>query len=194
MAMAPPMAAEALRRPLPDLVGVLGWLASSVPPGAEVLLVETVGGVRSPLCAGADSLDLARALEPDLVVLVADAGLGVVNAVRLSSAALADLPHVVHLNRFDALDDLHARNRRFLAEDGGRAGGGRPAAGGGWRLMPGAAGRGPGYELTTSIDELAAAVRRRSGRASSARGPSGQGPSGQPLGVRPRQAGGAPQR
>ncbi|MEA2842777.1 MAG: glycine C-acetyltransferase, partial [Actinomycetota bacterium] len=81
VAMAPPMAADALGRPpftVADLMAELTW-----PPATQVGLVETVGGPRSPVAADGDSLDLAAALHPDLVVLVADAGLGAVNAVRL---------------------------------------------------------------------------------------------------------------
>ena len=49
-------------------------------------------------------------------MLVADAGLGTINLVRLCVDALA--AHrgvVVYLNRFDAADDLHRRNRDWLA-------------------------------------------------------------------------------
>ena len=48
-------------------------------------------------------------------MLVADAGLGTINSVRLSVGALAG-PRglVVFLNRFDAADDLHRRNRDWL--------------------------------------------------------------------------------
>lgn len=49
-------------------------------------------------------------------MLVADAGLGVINAVLLSAAALPATPVVV-LNRYDG-SDLHARNRRWLEADG----------------------------------------------------------------------------
>ncbi len=52
-------------------------------------LVETAGGVRSPLAADGDCLDYCAALDPDVVVLVADAGLGTINAVRLTLDALA---------------------------------------------------------------------------------------------------------
>lgn len=112
--MAPPMAAAALGRAVPtlaELVGELSW-----PADAAVGIVEAAGGVRSPLAADGDTVDLARALRPDLVVLVADAGLGTINAVRLSAAALAGWPLAVVLNRWDAGSDLHRRNREWLAE------------------------------------------------------------------------------
>ncbi len=111
--MAPPMAAEALGRPsftVADLVTELDW-----PDAVDVGVVETAGGVRSPIAGDGDCASLASALEPDLVVLVADAGLGTINAVRLSAGAVAPLPLVVLLNRFDPTEELHERNRRWLA-------------------------------------------------------------------------------
>ena len=51
--------------------------------------METAGGVRSPQADDGDAVDLVRLLAPDLVVLVADAGLGTINAVRLCVDALA---------------------------------------------------------------------------------------------------------
>ena len=51
--------------------------------------METAGGVRSPLAGDdGDAVALAGSLMPDVVVLVADAGLGTINAVRLTVAAL----------------------------------------------------------------------------------------------------------
>ncbi|MER3452444.1 MAG: hypothetical protein C4344_01765, partial [Acidimicrobiia bacterium] len=103
--MAPPMAAAALGRPpfgVGDLVRELRW-----PEGCDVGLVETAGGVASPIAEDGDCADLARALLPDLVLLVADAGLGTISAVRLAVRALEGLPVAVLLNRFDPADDLH---------------------------------------------------------------------------------------
>lgn len=114
LAMAPPMAADALGRPVPTLAELLA--ETTWPAGTEVGWVETVGGPRSPVAADADSASLAAALRPDRVVLVADAGLGAVNAVLLSAAAVA-APTVVVLNRFDD-GDLHRRNRDWLARCG----------------------------------------------------------------------------
>jgi dethiobiotin synthetase len=111
--MAPPMAADVLGRPpvlLDDLVAELRW-----PDQVDVGLIEGVGGPRSPLGADGDTVDLAARLAPDLVVLVADAALGTINAVRLSLAALAAHPVVVVLNRYDADVDLQRRNRAWLA-------------------------------------------------------------------------------
>jgi dethiobiotin synthetase len=116
--MAPPMAAAALSQPpftIADLVDELRWPDDAVAVG----LVEGVGGPRSPLAADGDTVDLARVLNPDRVLLVADAGLGVINAVRLSTAPFAGYPITVFLNRFDPHDDLHARNRDWLADNDG---------------------------------------------------------------------------
>lgn len=117
VAMAPPMAAEVLGRPpilLDELVGELRW-----PAEVEVGLVETAGGVRSPLAHDADSAELAHRLDPDLVLLVADAALGTINSTRLSAEALRPQRTVVLLNRYDADDDLHRRNRQWLEERDG---------------------------------------------------------------------------
>jgi dethiobiotin synthetase len=113
--MAPPMAASALGRPrftIADFVSELAWPAS----GVDVGLVETAGGVRSPLAEDGDAVSLCLELTPDLLVLVADAGLGTINAVRLTTEALRaiEVPQVVVLNRFDASADLHVRNRSWL--------------------------------------------------------------------------------
>jgi dethiobiotin synthetase len=62
---------------------------------------------------------LAEALHPERVVLVAEAGLGTINAVRLATAALAEWPVSVVLNRFEPALDLHQRTRAWLAERDG---------------------------------------------------------------------------
>lgn len=111
LAWAPPMAAAELGRPpftVRELAEELAW-----PEGVDVGLLEGVGGPRSPMAADGDNVDFARAIQPRLVVLVADAGLGTINAVRLSAAAFDDFPLVVALNRFGG-DPLHDRNRDFL--------------------------------------------------------------------------------
>jgi dethiobiotin synthetase len=111
-ALAPPMAAEALGRPaftVADLAGEITW-----PDDVGLGLVEGVGGPRSPIAADGDTVDLADAISPDLVVIVSDATLGAINAVRLSVDAFGNRPLVVALNRFDDADALHARNRDWL--------------------------------------------------------------------------------
>ncbi len=111
--MAPPMAAAALDRPqftIADLVAELP------PDDVDVVFVESAGGVRSPLADDGDTVTLADACAPARVVLVADAGLGTINAVRLAADALARHPVVVHLNRYDPATDLHRRNRDWLVQ------------------------------------------------------------------------------
>jgi dethiobiotin synthetase len=114
--MAPFMAADALGRPrilTADLVAETGPAA----PGT-VTLVEGAGGPRSPLAHDGDTVDLARGLGIGRAVLVADAGLGTINAVRLCVETLAGFDTVVVLNRFDQGHDLHRRNRDWLLDAG----------------------------------------------------------------------------
>jgi dethiobiotin synthetase len=115
VAWAPPMAADHLGLPpfrVDDLVRELAW-----PTNVDVGLVEGVGGPRSPLASDGDNVTLIEALRPDVVVLVADAGLGSVNAVRLAVAPLAAHSVVVAMNRY-ADEELHQRNRTTLESDG----------------------------------------------------------------------------
>jgi dethiobiotin synthetase len=84
----------------------------------DVVWIETVGGPRSPIADDGDSADLARWVLPDIIVLVADAGLGTINAVRLSALAFPGRQIVVVLNRYDEGDDIHRTNAVFLARDG----------------------------------------------------------------------------
>lgn len=116
MAMAPPMAAAALSRPVPSLAELIE--ETTWEPGTEVGIVETAGGVRSPLASDGDGVELARRIRPDLALLVADAGLGVIHAVRSASAGL-DLPLIVFLNRFDDDHDVHRRNLAWLRDEDG---------------------------------------------------------------------------
>jgi dethiobiotin synthetase len=114
--MAPPMAAVELGRPpftLADLVREL-----EPDHDAAVMFVEGAGGPRSPLADDGDLVDLQALLRPDLVLLVADAGLGTINAVRTSAAALGNAPVVVALNRYDDEQTLHRANREWLERYG----------------------------------------------------------------------------
>jgi dethiobiotin synthetase len=105
LAWAPPMAARELGAPgftISDLVAETTWSA-----GIDVGFVEGAGGPRSPMADDGDNADLARALAPDLVVVVSDLRLGAINAVRLSVAPFAGLRVVVACNRYvpDRLSD-----------------------------------------------------------------------------------------
>lgn len=115
VAMAPPMAADVLRLSkisIRELCAEILW-----PSDVELGVVETAGGIYSPIAHDGDNLELLALLAPDSVVLVADAGLGTINAVRLSLHALGPrYPVMVFLNRFDADNDLHRRNREWLQD------------------------------------------------------------------------------
>ncbi len=112
-AMAPPMAAATLGLPEFTVADLTREITDSAPAEA-VVLVESAGGVRSPLAADGDTVALANALQPALVILVADSELGTINLVRLSAAVFAPLRVVVYLNRFDHADELHRANREWL--------------------------------------------------------------------------------
>ena len=113
IAMAPPMAAEALGLPVPTIAGLVAELTWPE-PAVDVGWIETVGGPRSPIGVDGDAVTLAGVLKPDLVLLVADAGLGTVSSVLLGVDAFSPWPVVVFLNRYDPTDDLHRRNLDWL--------------------------------------------------------------------------------
>jgi dethiobiotin synthetase len=137
--MAPPMAAAVLGLPAFTIAQLVTELAPRPSDPAAITVVEGAGGPRSPIAADGDSVSLGRALDVDAVVLVAPAGLGTINAVRLAAAALASgldrSRLLVALNRFDGGDDLHRRNHGWLADEG--------------------------FHLVTSPGELAEALARR---------------------------------
>ncbi len=119
--MAPPMAAAALGRDAfttDDLARevVASWPADD--SKADIGLVETAGGAWSPQASdGKHAGDFAHALDADAVLLVADAGLGVINAVRGAMAAFGTTRSVVvMLNRFDENNALHGANRDWLVQ------------------------------------------------------------------------------
>jgi dethiobiotin synthetase len=122
VAMAPPMAAEVLGRPsfaITDLVDELVW----PDPVPSVGLVESAGGVRSPLAEDGDTVDLVEVVQPEQLVVVADAGLGTISNVRLTIEALSraarDAEVVVVLNRYDDRAELHRRNLEWLSSRDG---------------------------------------------------------------------------
>jgi dethiobiotin synthetase len=115
--LAPPMAAAALGLPaftVAELVGELVW-----PDSIDLGLVEGAGAVRSPLANDGDILDYLALVQPDVVMLVADAQLGTINNIRLCLGALAAYPTLVLLNRFDEAVDLHRLNRSWLMDRDG---------------------------------------------------------------------------
>ena len=135
VALAPPMAAASLALPSFTIADLAAEVLASLPGGAEIspgearrpaigdepalVVVEGAGGPRSPLASDGDTVDLAAALAPDAVVLVADAGLGTINAVRLCADALGVHRLIVALNRFDSSDEIHALNLSWLRDRAG---------------------------------------------------------------------------
>lgn len=115
--MAPPMAAAELGAAAASIDDLATEVDRSWPEHQiDVGLVEGAGGVASPLADDGDTADLARALQADRVLLVADAGLGTINLVRMSVGALAPLRVTVYLNHFEGSDRLHRANRTWLHE------------------------------------------------------------------------------
>ena len=114
MALAPPMAAALLELPTFTMAELA---AETKLPQVDVLWLETVGGPLSPIADDGDSADVARWFGPDVVVLVADARLGAINAVRLASLPFAGRRVVVFLNRY-AETDVCRTNREWLVGNG----------------------------------------------------------------------------
>jgi len=112
IAMAPPMAAAALQQPSFTIDDLADELQA---PATGLTLVEGAGGLLSPLADDGDTRTLIATITPVLTVLVADAGLGTINVVRLCAEAIGELsPLVSYLNRYDATNDLHTRNAEWL--------------------------------------------------------------------------------
>ncbi len=114
IAMAPPMAADALRLPPILLQDLMNEIAAT---SADVMMLEGAGGLRSPLAHDGDGLDLMTQLPTALAVVVADAGLGTINAVTLTVDAIrlhCRVPIAVILNRYNPADSLHVANRVYL--------------------------------------------------------------------------------
>jgi len=132
--MAPPMAADALSLPHLNLADLLAEVDTSWPGRApDIGLVELAGGVRSPMAHDGDGADLVEALRPDIVIVVADAGLGTINSVRLTAGALGGRRVIVLQNRYDSTDPVHRANNMWLTMH-------------------------DGMETATSIDELASVL------------------------------------
>jgi len=90
-----------------DLASVVAWVDQYTCPW---LLVETAGGLLSPLGVGLTNLDLARALRPDVVLLVAQDKLGVLHEIGSCCLALRvlaeDLREAVVVLQAPAVPDL----------------------------------------------------------------------------------------
>ena len=127
-ALAPPMAAQALNRPPFTVAELLGELHWPGPDRCRVGLLETAGGLLSPQAEDGEGTAVLAGVQPDLVLVVADAALGVVHAVRAVVGRLA-WPSVVILNRYDPSADVHRRSRHWLVERDGLIVLGLPGAG-----------------------------------------------------------------
>lgn len=115
VAVAPPMAADDLGLEpftVAELIDELAWPE----PQPDLGWIETVGGPRSPMAADGDAVTMAALLDPDHIVLIADAGLGTINACLLALAPLSHWQATVVLNRFDPTSDLHLRNLGWLRD------------------------------------------------------------------------------
>src|ERR1700690_2369071 len=97
--------------------------ARSVPDGhaiggiSEFVLIETAGGVFSPINENQTNLDLALALEPSCWVLVGADRLGVLHDMRatlISMQCLARLPDIILLNAPSVPDESTGTNRQEL--------------------------------------------------------------------------------
>lgn len=119
MAVAPPIAAVALGLAPFTIAELAAEVRAGAPRDDAVVFVEGAGGVRSPVADDGDTASLARALAADRLVIVADAGLGTINAVRLTAAALTNWVPVIALNRYDEADAIHVANRAWLADRDG---------------------------------------------------------------------------
>jgi dethiobiotin synthetase len=118
--MAPPMAAQALNWPAPTLSELSDELDRGWPHDpVEVGVVEGAGGVASPLSIDGDTASLTRRIRADIAIVVGEPQLGIINSARLARLALRPLPVVVHLNRYEPADELHRRNREWLAVQDG---------------------------------------------------------------------------
>ncbi|MDE0161825.1 MAG: dethiobiotin synthase [Acidimicrobiaceae bacterium] len=114
--LAPPMAADKLGRicPTVDELATICRFGSTVGIG----LVEGVGGLYSPVAPDGHNLDLIERIEPDLVIVVAPAGLGGIHDSMACASPLAAYRHAVFLNRFDPRIEVHSLNLRWLRDAG----------------------------------------------------------------------------
>jgi dethiobiotin synthetase len=85
--------------------------------GADSVLIETAGGVLSPINENQTNLDLALALEPSCWVLVGADRLGVLHDMRATLTSmqyLARLPDIILLSAPRVPDESTGTNRQEL--------------------------------------------------------------------------------
>lgn len=98
--LAPVMAAEVLDKKCPGIQEVHRFCLNTG-EDANVVLTEGAGGLLSPLTEDGSNLDLIKAINPDLVVVVTEAALGMINLVRMTMGFLTDFAAVVYVNRYE---------------------------------------------------------------------------------------------
>ena len=116
--LAPPMAAGKLQRACPTLDEMAANCRFAFAVAVDVGLVEGVGGLYSPLASDGHNLDLIERIQPDLVVVVAPAGLGGIHDTMACTLPLSAFPRAVFCNRFDPHTEIHGLNVRWLRDAG----------------------------------------------------------------------------
>lgn len=99
-----------------DLERCVRWVRAQ---SAEHVLVETAGGLLSPLTERATNLDLVRAIAPDALVLVAPDRLGVLHdvaACRLALERAAELPRAGLVLELPERSDASTGSNAILLE------------------------------------------------------------------------------
>jgi dethiobiotin synthetase len=98
-----------------DVGSVVQWIeATERDSSARLTLIETAGGACSPLAPGVTNIELARALEPALWVLIAPDSLGVLHDVTATLRALPRPPDAVVLTAARPRDASSGSNAREL--------------------------------------------------------------------------------
>jgi dethiobiotin synthetase len=99
-----------------DIARVASWVAEQEAKArAQVSIVETAGGAFSPLGVGVTNVELARALEPAVWLLVAPDALGVLHDVAATLRALPRAPDAVLLSMARLPDESTGTNAAELS-------------------------------------------------------------------------------
>ena len=99
-----------------DVGAIAAWVAEQEQRARpRISLVELAGGAFSPLGVGVTNVDLARALEPALWLLVAPDALGVLHDLGATLRALPRAPDAVLLSAARAPDQSSGSNAAELA-------------------------------------------------------------------------------
>jgi dethiobiotin synthetase len=86
--LSPHLAARRARRQL-EARELVAWVhENALRAASDMVIIETAGGVLTPLSETESNLDLARLLEPALLVLIAPDALGVLHDVRAATVAM----------------------------------------------------------------------------------------------------------